>query len=159
MSDEKYEVLARRLQHLEDHLEITRLLASYGPLVDRGDADGAAGLWTENGEYDVPGLHMRSREDIRAMVYSESHQNFLRSGSTHFIGPAHVSIDGDRATAVCESILVTREAESYRILLSGSHRIRLARTPDGWRVEHRITRELNGAPEARELLRIDGPAA
>ncbi|MCP3812196.1 nuclear transport factor 2 family protein, partial [Mycobacteriaceae bacterium Msp059] len=34
-----------RLQRLEDELAIAKLLASYGPSVDAGNADNAAALW------------------------------------------------------------------------------------------------------------------
>jgi len=152
MNDERLSALEQRLKHVEDQLAITNLLASYGPLVDSGNADATAALWTEDGEYNVPGLHMRSREDIRSMVESDSHRKLIDTGSTHFIGPAHIVIDGDRATAVCESILVLRDGDTYRILLSGSHRITLARVDSEWKIRHRITRELNGDPYARELL-------
>lgn len=153
--NDRLAALERRLGLVEDQLAITRLLASYGPLVDSGDADATAALWAPDGEYDVPGLHMRSREAIRSMVRSPAHRRLIEGGSSHFIGPAQIEVNGDRAIAVCESILVLREAGSYRILLSGSHRITLTRTNAEWRITHRVTRELNGDPQARELLRID----
>ncbi len=37
--------LEQRLRRVEDELAIGRLMASYGPLVDAGDADAVAGLW------------------------------------------------------------------------------------------------------------------
>lgn len=40
---------------LEDHLEITQLVAQYGPAVDSGSADATAGLWTEDGSFDAVG--------------------------------------------------------------------------------------------------------
>ncbi|MFI9411327.1 nuclear transport factor 2 family protein [Nocardia gamkensis] len=154
LDNDRLAALERRLRHVEDQLAIGRLLASYGPLVDSGDADATAELWTEDGEYDVPGLHMRSREAVRSMVLSPAHRTLIEGGSAHFIGPARIEVDGDRAIAVCESILVLRDQDSYRILLSGSHRITLARVDDEWKIRHRVTRELNGDPYARELLRI-----
>ncbi|MET9288323.1 nuclear transport factor 2 family protein [Nocardia beijingensis] len=156
--NDRLAALERRLRHVEDQLAIGRLLASYGPLVDSGDADATAALWTEDGEYDVPGLHMRSREAVRSMVLSASHRKLIDNGSAHFIGPAQIEVDGDQATAVCESILVIRDQGAYRILLSGSHRISLVRVGGEWKIRHRITRELNGDPHARELLRIGVPS-
>lgn len=44
-----YEALAR-LRRLEDERDIARLIASYGPAVDAGDADAAAGLWASDGK-------------------------------------------------------------------------------------------------------------
>jgi ketosteroid isomerase-like protein len=37
--------LEKRLQHIEDERAVERLIASYGPLVDAGDADATAELW------------------------------------------------------------------------------------------------------------------
>jgi hypothetical protein len=68
MTEERLARLEQRLQRLEDELAITRLIASYGPLVDAGEADAVAGLWTEDGTYDVEGWSMTGREDIRALV-------------------------------------------------------------------------------------------
>nr|WP_218680438.1 nuclear transport factor 2 family protein [Rhodococcus qingshengii] len=154
-SDEQMQQLQKRLRNVEDMLEISQLLASYGPLVDSGNAEATAALWAEDGEYDVPGLRMRSRNEIRAMVLSDSHKNLIETGSAHFIGPPHVVVDGDKAVAVCESILVLREDDSYRILLSGSHNIQLQRLAGQWKITRRITRELNGDARARELLRAE----
>src|SRR5262245_7341559 len=49
------ESLARRVRLLEDHLEITQLVAQYGPAVDSGSAETTAGLWTEDGTFDAVG--------------------------------------------------------------------------------------------------------
>ena len=42
MSDDRIADLERRLRALEDERDIARVIASYGPLVDSGDAEGAA---------------------------------------------------------------------------------------------------------------------
>ncbi len=51
--EDKLEAIERRLAVLEDERDIARLIASYGPLVDAGDAEGAAALWTADGSYDT----------------------------------------------------------------------------------------------------------
>ncbi|OSC25429.1 hypothetical protein B8W69_19290 [Mycobacterium vulneris] len=53
-------VLAR-LRRLEDERDIARLIASYGPAVDAGDADVAAGLWATDGVCDVDGWQIATR--------------------------------------------------------------------------------------------------
>ena len=68
MDEQRLARLEERVGRLEDELAITRLVASYGPLVDAGEAEGVAGLWAQDGAYDVEGWQMTSREDIRAMV-------------------------------------------------------------------------------------------
>ncbi|GLY65414.1 nuclear transport factor 2 family protein [Amycolatopsis taiwanensis] len=144
--------LEQRVQWLTDQLAISQLIASYGPLVDAGDADGVAALWAEDGEYDVEGWHMRSRDDVRAMVRSDSHQEIINGGSCHFLGPAHVTVDGDDAVAVCDSILVRRRNGGFEIDRAGASHFVLKRLPEGWRVLRRTTRLLNGGVQARGLL-------
>lgn len=151
--DESLAGLMERVQRLEDELAIIRKLTAYGPLVDAGEADAVAALWTEDGEYDVEGWRMVGRADLRAMVRSESHQDIITGGSSHFFGPAHIErIDGDEATAVCESILVRQEGGRFYIWRAGAHRIELRRTGEGWCVSRRVTRPLDGSVEGRRLL-------
>lgn len=145
--------LETRLQHLEDEVEIQRLVASYGPAVDAGIAEEVAGLWTEEGGYDVDGMRMDNRAEIDAMVRSVAHQGLIGRGATHFLGPARVTITGDDAVAVCHSILVVFHKERYVVARSGANRWQLRRTPTGWRTVHRTTRTLDGSDEARALLR------
>ncbi|WP_433634927.1 nuclear transport factor 2 family protein [Nocardia sp. CA-120079] len=143
------------MKRLEDELAVMRLLTSYGPLADAGDADRAAELWSENGEYDVEGWHMRSRDEVRAMIKSDRHRALIGGGSAHFFGPPTITVDEDEALAVCESILVRHSAAGFHILRAGAHRIRLRRFSEGWRIVQRVTRPLNGSAEARALLASD----
>lgn len=144
--------LEARLQAVEDELAITRLVASYGPLVDAGAADEVAGIWAEDGEYDVEGWQMRSRADVHAMVLSEGHQHLIGGGCAHFLGPAYVTLSGDEAVAICESMLVRHRDGAFSIRRAGANHFRLRRLPEGWRVVHRTTRALDGSAEARALL-------
>ena len=77
--------LEKRLQHIEDERAIERLIASYGPLVDAGEADATAGLWAADGSYDVEGWHMHRRDDVAALVRSVAHQVLMRLGCCHFL--------------------------------------------------------------------------
>ena len=151
--EERLTRLEERVGRLEDELAITRLVASYGPLVDAGDAEAVAGLWAQDGEYDVEGWQMTSREDIRAMVESDGHQGLIEGGCSHFLGPAHVHVHGDEAVAVCESILIRHREGGYSVRRAGANHFHLHRERDGWRIKHRTTRALDGSTEARELLR------
>ena len=56
MSEERLDRLEARVQALEDELAIIRLVASYGPLVDAGEADAVAALWAEDGDLRRRGL-------------------------------------------------------------------------------------------------------
>jgi ketosteroid isomerase-like protein len=144
--------LEHRLRAVEDELAVARLVASYGPLVDAGEADAVAALWAEDGAYDVEGWQMRSRDDVRAMVRSDGHQGLIGGGCAHFLGPAHVTIDGDEAVAVCESLLVRHRDGGYSVRRAGGNHFVLHRGPHGWQIAHRTTRALDGSAEARALL-------
>jgi ketosteroid isomerase-like protein len=154
-AEDRIAALEQRLRRVEDELAIGRLMASYGPLVDAGDADAVAGLWAEDGEYDVEGWHMRSRAEVAEMVRSPAHQGLIGGGSAHFLGPVRVEVDGDQAIAVCESILVQRNdngSSGYRVWRAGANHVMLRRTAAGWRIVKRISRQLDGSAEARDLL-------
>jgi len=144
--------LEERLQRLEDIQEITQLIASYGPLVDAGDAERVAAMWTEDGVYDVDEIYMEDRAAIDAMVRGDRHQGLIQNGCCHFLGPAHVTVDGDRAVAVCPSVLLVRhEGRNFPARIGANH-FELVRTPEGWRFAHRTIRQLDGEPEGRALF-------
>ena len=145
--------LERRLQTLTDQIEVTQLIASYGPLVDAGAADDAAALWSEDGSYDVEGWQMRSRADVAAMVNSDAHQTLISRGACHFLGPARVTVDVDAATAVCESLLVVHRDGKWIVARAGANHFTLRRIDGRWQIVRRTTRALTGSPEARDLLR------
>ncbi|MCR6031221.1 nuclear transport factor 2 family protein [Nocardioides sp. zg-579] len=148
--------IEERLQRLEDVVAITQLVASYGPLVDAGEAERVADLWTEQGVYDVDELYMGSRAEVDAMVRSDAHQGLIGNGCSHFLGPAHVAVDGDRAVAVCESVLLVRRGDRVFPARIGANHFDLVRTPDGWRTTRRTTRGLDGSADARDLLSRTG---
>lgn len=152
-------LLEERLQRLEDELTVARMIAAYGPLVDAGEAEAVADLWAPDGEYDVEGWQMRSRDDVRAMVESDGHQRLIQGGCLHFLGPAHVTVEGDEAVAVCESILVRHREGGYSIRRAGANLFRFRRLAEGWRVVHRTTRALDGSAEARDLLAAGVPGS
>lgn len=148
--------IERRLRALEDEAAIARLVASYGPLVDAADQDAVAALWAEDGTYDVEGWHMRSREDVRAMVASPEHRGLVAGGCTHFLGPVVVRVDGDVAIAVCESVLVVHRDGRFVVARAGANRFELRRrVAGGWEIAHRTTHALDGSAEARDLLSRD----
>lgn len=157
-ADDRIAALEERLGHLEDELSITRLISSYGPLVDGGEAEGVAGLWTEDGVYDVDEGHMSGRDQLAAMVRSRAHQGWISGGCAHFLGPAHVTLLGDTAVAVCHSLMVVNgggefgDDAAFGVRRATAHHFDLVRTEEGWRVARRTSRVLDGRPEAPALL-------
>jgi uncharacterized protein (TIGR02246 family) len=148
------DALAARLRRLEDDRDIRQLIASYGPAVDAGDADAAARLWATDGVYDVDGWRMEGRADVHAMVSSPAHQNLVAKGCCHFLGPCVVTVTGDEAVAVCESIVLIRDGDGdgYRVWRATVHHFALRRIDGQWQIATRTSRVLDGNPDARALL-------
>lgn len=144
--------LEARLARIEDERAIERMIASYGPLADAGEAEATAQLWAVDGTYEVEGWSMNSRADVAAMVRSDAHQGLIAGGSAHFLGPAVVTVDADDAVAVCESLMVVRHDKKYLVARAGVHHFQLCRLDGRWQIIRRISRTLDGDAEARRLL-------
>lgn len=144
--------LEKRVRVIEDERSIERLIASYGPLVDAGEADATAELWAPDGCYHVEGWQMRSRDDVAAMVRSDAHQGLIRRGCCHFLGPSVVTVTGDDAVAVCESVLLLRRDDGYIAARAGANHFRLRRVDGRWQITERRTHALDGSAEPREML-------
>jgi len=147
--------LEARLRILEDHREITQLVASYGPAVDSGSAEATADLWTDDGAFDaVPFLEMRGRSDIEAMVTSDGHRQLIENGCGHVLTVPHVEIDGDEAVGRSYALNIRFDAEADRFWVArvSANTWRWVRTADGWRVAERVNANLEGTAAHRAML-------
>lgn len=136
--------LARRVDALEDELAIHRLIVRYGLAVDAGDADGAAAVFTEDGVYDVDVGRMDGREAVRAMVRGPRHQAMV-GHCAHQIGPAIVTLDGDRATATGYSRVYLETPAGTHVYRVSANRWDLVKRDGAWSIAHRTTRVLGHA--------------
>jgi uncharacterized protein (TIGR02246 family) len=155
VTDPEFDDLAARLRRLEDDRDIRQLIAAYGPAVDAGDPDAAARLWATDGVYDVDGWRMESRADVHAMISSEAHQKLVAKGCCHFLGPCVVTVTGDSAVAVCESLVLVRDdrdVQGYRVWRATAHHFALRRIDERWQITTRTSRVLDGNPDALALL-------
>ncbi|GAB2868253.1 SgcJ/EcaC family oxidoreductase [Nocardioides pacificus] len=144
--------LESRLGDLEDERAIAHLISAYGPLVDAGSAEAIADLWTEDGVYDVDEVYLAGREQLEAMVRSTGHQGWITGGCAHVVSPPHVTVTGDRAVAVCHSLMVVRTDGRFEVRRVTANHWELVRTEQGWRVEVRTNRILDGRAESPILL-------
>jgi uncharacterized protein (TIGR02246 family) len=144
-----------RVRCLEDMEAIRKLIASYGPLADIGDAQGVAALWAENGSYSVGDFgEAKGRAQIAALILSDTHQELLTAGCGHILTAPHITLDGDSALAVNHSVVFRNAGDSHKAWRVSANRWRLVRTDDGWRVQHRRNSPLNGNGAAQALLGI-----
>jgi hypothetical protein len=98
---------------------------------------------------------MESRADVHAMISSEAHQQLVAKGCSHFLGPCVVTLAGDEAVAVCESLVLIREGSekgAYRVWRATAHHFALRRIDDRWQITTRTSRVLDGNPDAHALL-------
>ncbi|SDX67394.1 SnoaL-like domain-containing protein [Saccharopolyspora shandongensis] len=156
---ERLAALEERLRRLEDQQEIARLIASYGPLVDSGSAEAVADRWEVDGTYEVDGWSMNGRAEIVAMVTGATHQGWIEGGCAHFLGPAHITVEGDEAVAVGHSLMVLHNGGEFVVRRATANRWRLRRGPAGWRVTRRTGRVLDGREESPRLLAALDPGA
>lgn len=150
--EERLVALESRLRDIEDEREIAHLISAYGPLVDAGCADEIADLWTEDGVYDVDEVYLAGREQLAAMVRSSGHQGWITGGCAHVVSPPHVTVTGDRAIAVCHSLMVVRTEGRFEVRRVTANHWELVRTGEGWRVAVRTNRILDGRTESPTLL-------
>lgn len=152
--EDRLSALETRLRAAEDQLEIIRLLSSYGPAVDSGSSREAARLWTEDGAYDVGGLHRAQGHDAIAALYDgDGHQALIHRGSAHLTATPRVSVDGDQAEAVAYSFVVLRGEHGFDVWRASANRWTLRRTPAGWRIVERHNRVLDGSPQSHAVLK------
>lgn len=138
---------ADRLQRLEDLESVRHIIASYGLLADRGDADAVAALWSKNGAYDVGGYGIATgRDAIAELIAGPTHQALMAQGCAHILSPHDIFLDGDTAIAKGYSTVFREDGDSYQAWRVSANRWELARQPDGnWLVELRINRPIDGS--------------
>jgi ketosteroid isomerase-like protein len=144
--------LEARVNVLEDQVEIHRLINSWGPAVDTGNAEAAAALFSDDAILQSDLSYLISPAAIAAMVRGEGHQSLIRGGSAHIPAFPVVRIDGDTATATGYTRVYRHTDRGYDIWRVSANHWQFRRTDDGWRVTKRVNHVIDGGPEAPELL-------
>jgi len=157
-TEDRLAALEARLRAAEDHLEILNLLNSYGPLVDSATAEPAGALWVADGGYNfgVPGggtNRLSAPDEIAGMYNWPGHLDLVNTGCAHLTATPKITVDGDSAQAVGYSFVVLREDERWYLWRAAVNHWTLVRTPEGWRIEERFNRTLDGSPESHETMR------
>ena len=152
--EERLAALETRLRAAEDQLEIIRLLNTYGPLVDSGESEAAADLWIKDGAYDFSGGgRLTAPDQLVAMYESEGHKKLVSTGVSHFTGMPRITVNGDTAEAVGYSFVVLKEGDRWYLWRAAVNRWSLVRTGEGWRIETRFNRTLDGSDDSHATMR------
>jgi hypothetical protein len=144
----------RNLQRVTDELEIRNLLARVHHTIDalrRGEAteDDYAANWTEDGIWESPTMgtyhghegHRKRREEAAALAKEGGAQipeAGPGSGAYHMTVTTEVLLDGDVAMCHSKFLYGTSHGTAGQIHQVGRYRDEVRRTPEGWKLHHRI---------------------
>ena len=142
------------LQQVVDELAIRNLLARVHNTIDavrRGEAtaEDYDANWTEDGIWESPTMgtyhghegHQKRRDEAAALAKQGGAQIPERgpgSGAYHITASTEVRLQGD--VAICDSKFLygTSQGTAGQIHQVGRYRDEVRRTPDGWKLHHRI---------------------
>jgi SnoaL-like domain len=153
---ERLKTIEARLQLLEDHAAILRLISAYGPAADRSDGAAIQRLFSVDGTYELEGWSF-DHQTMEQTVHTDLHARYVAAGSAHVMSLPNITIDGDRAVAINYSQVFVCEGDHWVTDRCAANRWELERTSDGWRVSRRVNRLLNGSEASVQLL-ADGDA-
>jgi hypothetical protein len=149
---ERVATLERRVQTLEDHLAILRLIYSWGPAVDTGSSAAAGALFDQDGVLESDLSRLEGPADVVAMVESEGQQALIGQGCAHVQTAPVVDVDGDRATAIAYSQVYLHSEDGHQVWRVSANQWEFRRTPAGWRVSRRVNRVIDGHSESHDIL-------
>ena len=156
--EDRLAALESRLRTAEDQLEIIALLNTYGPLVDSGSSEDAAKLWVEGGGYNFSGglsggTRLSAPDELVAMYENQGHKDLVNTGVSHFTGMPRITIHGDTAKAVGYSFVILREGDRWFVWRGAINEWTLVRTADGWKIQERFNRTLDGSQDSHDTMR------
>lgn len=149
---ERLAALEERVRLLEDQLAIQRLINSWGPAVDTGNAEVAGSLFAEDGVLESDLSYLVGPASVSAMVLGDGHQSLIKGGSAHIPASALIEIDGDDARATGYTRVYHHTNDGYEVWRVSANHWEFRRTADGWRFTRRSNHVIDGGPEAVELL-------
>lgn len=79
-----------------------------------------------------------------------------KQGSWHLTATPRITVNGDRAEAVAYSFVVLHGGgveERFWIWRASANHWTLTRTAEGWKIQERYNRVLNGSDESHDVLR------
>ena len=120
---------------LAGRIEIRDLTARFTDAVNRRAPKELADLFTEDGQWHVPGLPVATGREAISTVLSGLLKNFTRLIQLTHSG--HVDITGDTATATWYITENAEDTDGNAFAFTGVYTDRLARTEDGWRFASR----------------------
>ncbi|NPT59287.1 nuclear transport factor 2 family protein [Paraburkholderia elongata] len=159
--------LEQRLRAIEDQLEIYRLIASHPPSADTGADFYTRQVYTADGVFDLGDELEGARGNlaVAAITKTPGHQQAIASGLIHFTGLPIIELEGDTAYVTSYLQIITPDSHGeprelpnhgvtngFRIHGVWANRWSLVRTSEGWKINNRSLRLLDGSSAGREIL-------
>lgn len=150
--------LEQQFQSLQDYVDVCQIIARYGPQADTADTfergQKVGDLWAEDGVYELGnGWAGKGRDGIAGLLDNDVHRALVREGTAHIPSMPHVTVDGDRATAVNYSRVYKHENGAFNVWRVSVNVWELTRTDGRWKITWRTNRLLDGSDDARAILR------
>jgi hypothetical protein len=132
--------LVKRLQTLEDIMEISRLKAAYCEAVDGGwdrrthNGEAVASLFVEDGVWDAGRIGGRGEghDGIVRIIDSFTRMPF----ALHRVTNPDIRINGDEAVGKWHVIAYLSQPDGTPVMFMGTYRDKFVRTPQGWKFKH-----------------------
>jgi hypothetical protein len=118
---------------VEDELALLRLLALYGHLMDAKDWGGLALIFTDDAVCDWSAFDLAVTNGLADL---QRYNDEIRHPLAHHVTNVVADIRGDEATVRSKLLVVLDDGS----VATGDYEDQAVRTPDGWRIRHRVAR-------------------
>lgn len=116
---------------VQDILEINNLINSYGHIIDERQWSRMEELFTSDVIFDMADFNGQVLDGLEAL--RESWKTINRHPLAHHATNILIEADGDEVRVLCKGIGLYPDHVGSTV-----YRDRLRKTPDGWRIAHRI---------------------
>jgi hypothetical protein len=126
----------------DDDAQIRSLLGRAAHLADEGTPEDYRTLYTPDATWSMGGSTQTGVEEIVAATRQRRSQGVSGpgTGTRHFVVPMHVTVEGDKASAVSYFLFLGDTATAPVVKLFGVYTDDLVRTAAGWRIARRVSR-------------------
>lgn len=125
----------------EDDSSIRSLIGLAALTGDVGEPEDYRRIYSPNATWRSGQERQTGADEIVAAAAARRDQGISGPGTAtrHFVVPLHVTVSGDRATAVSYFAFLTATTSAPTVSVVGTYRDELVRTEDGWRIHDRET--------------------
>lgn len=126
------------LQRIYDELAIRDLAARFTDAVNRNDPSALGALFTEDGEWVVPGMETTTGPEAASARIAQLRSTFVNLLQLLYSGHVDLEGDTDGKTATATWYLAEQASDGENAFaFTGVYRDLLRRTDDGWRFARR----------------------